>query len=479
MSTCSYVIVGGGVAAVSCAEELRAVDDRARIIVVSNSHLIGQLTEVLHISEKSVVDAFSGVDVTFVKGTVIQWNWKSKELVLDKNRKITYHKLCIATGGRPKVNFQHHLSISIRDMETVDHLRTRIKDARRVLVIGNGGIATEIVYELQNIEIVWAIRHSSISATFFDEGAAEFFKPLLVDGSKKVRINKGPTKRYRLTMSSDQESDVMGCALGPEWASGIDISGALNARRVHVIYDVELKGLACEDSVGCFIPHKNGIDFSIGVWPLYAELTNGQVIGCDFIIEATGVQPNSFLWARDCQMVILLLTNKIFKLNLAKDGGILVNERMLSSVPDVYACGDVCTAGWEWAKHWMQMRLWTQARQMGAYCGRSMVLGNLISLDFCFEMFTHVTTFFGYKVIFLGRFNGEGVKKEWHILLRVTKDVEYVKLIVENGRIQGAILIGETNLEETIENLILNQIDISQVEEGLLDPNIEIDDYFD
>lgn len=45
--------------------------------------------------------------------------------------------------------------------------------------------------------------------------------------------------------------------------------------------------------------------------------------------------------------------------------------------------------------------------------------------------------------------------------------------------ILGAILVGETNLEETIENLILNQIDISSVEEGLLDPEIDIDDYFD
>ena len=27
--------------------------------------------------------------------------------------------------------------------------------------------------------------------------------------------------------------------------------------------------------------------------------------------------------------------------------------------------GDVCCAMWEPAEHWMQMRLWTQARHMG------------------------------------------------------------------------------------------------------------------
>uniref|UniRef100_A0A0R3RKN2 Pyridine nucleotide-disulfide oxidoreductase domain-containing protein 1 n=1 Tax=Elaeophora elaphi TaxID=1147741 RepID=A0A0R3RKN2_9BILA len=477
MTSFSYVIVGGGVAAVSCVEELRAVDDKARITVVSSSQLIktainhqkiGQLTELFDIAEQPVASVFAGLNVTFVKATVTHWNWKDKELLLDNDQRITYDKLCIATGGRPKANFLHPLSISIRDTETVDRLRSRIKDAKRVLVIGNGGIATEIVHELKNVEIFWAIRHSSISATFFDEGAAEFFKPMLINGRRKGQSSNTVSKRYRFTVDNEKESDVMGCALGPEWASTADISGALNGRQVHVIYEVELKGFVSQDTAHNVAVEKGRFHFSKGEWPLYVELTNGEIIGCNLMIEATGVQPNSDLWAQDCPL-----------LNLAKDGGIIVDEHMLSSVKDVYACGDVCTASWPWAKHWMQMRLWTQARQMGTYCGRAMVFGNAVSLDFCFEMFTHVTSFFGFKVIFLGRFNGEGVEKPFHVLLRITNDVEYVKLIIANGRVQGAVLVGETDLEETIENLILNQIDISQVEEGLLDPDIEIADYFD
>ena len=44
---------------------------------------------------------------------------------------------------------------------------------------------------------------------------------------------------------------------------------------------------------------------------------------------------------------------------------------------------------------------------------------------------------------------------------------------------QGAILIGETDLEETFENLILNQLDLSCYGEELLNPDIDIEDYFD
>ena len=43
----------------------------------------------------------------------------------------------------------------------------------------------------------------------------------------------------------------------------------------------------------------------------------------------------------------------------------------------------------------------------------------------------------------------------------------------------GAVLIGETDLEETFENLILNQMDLTPYGEELLNPDIDIEDYFD
>ena len=43
----------------------------------------------------------------------------------------------------------------------------------------------------------------------------------------------------------------------------------------------------------------------------------------------------------------------------------------------------------------------------------------------------------------------------------------------------GAVLIGETELEETFENLILDSLDLSSYGPALLDPNVEIDHMFD
>ena len=56
---------------------------------------------------------------------------------------------------------------------------------------------------------------------------------------------------------------------------------------------------------------------------------------------------------------------------------------------------------------------------------------------------------------------------------------EYVKAVLHDGRLQGAVLIGETDLEETFENLILNQTDLTPFKDHLLDPNIDIEDFFD
>jgi len=126
----------------------------------------------------------------------------------------------------------------------------------------------------------------------------------------------------------------------------------------------------------------------------------------------------------------------------------------------------------------------TQARQiMGLQAAATVVShtrGEEVTQDFSFEMFAHVTEFFSFKVILLGLFNGQKLDQQYNILPRtfghsyipptyigMAEDVpgpgspvlEYVKVILKDGRMQGAVLIGDTNLgqlEETFENLILN-----------------------
>jgi len=203
-------------------------------------------------------------------------------------------------------------------------------------------------------------------------------------------------------------------------------------------------------------------------FPVYVKFSDGSIVGADFVISATGVLPNGSPY-KDI-------------VELTSEGGIKVNDNMETTRKDVYAAGDVCFADWTWSKQWIQMRLWTQARQMGMFAAKCMYFHTIqepIELDFCFEMFTHVTSFFGQKVILLGLFKGQKLDNQYEILVRVTPGKEYVKTVMKDGRMQGAVLIGETDLEETFENLILNQMDLSVYGEDLLNPDVDIEDYFD
>lgn len=156
---------------------------------------------------------------------------------------------------------------------------------------------------------------------------------------------------------------------------------------------------------------------------------------------------------------------------------------MLTSCEDVYAAGDVCTVNFPLPDHWFQMRLWTQARQMGAYAARCMHYHEEKSENALFyspfDVFTHVTKFFGYKVVLLGLFNGQKLNNDYEVLLRVKERCEYIKVVMKDGIMKGAVLVGETSLEETFENLIMNQLDLSSLQDNLLNSSIDIEDYFD
>ncbi|EFN88099.1 Pyridine nucleotide-disulfide oxidoreductase domain-containing protein 1 [Harpegnathos saltator] len=471
---CTFAVVGGGIAGVSCAEGLSFLYPEESIILITASPLVKAVMNIVplgktlmhfDIEEKSAVtlgDKHKMLQV--IQDTVIKID-TIKKLIETRNKKIINFKmLCLCTGASPKLIAENNnFVIGIRDTESVVQFSQKLKNAKRVIIIGNGGIATEIVHEVKDVEIIWVIKDKHISATFVDPGAAEFFLNKISKSNTSENLTKDvPTKRMRYVIS-DSTPIKNGAALGPDWHSSFDMSGTLvESTNIQVEYECEVSRLFTPDE-------QKLLGSSMEEWPIYVQLTNGKIIGCDLIISATGVIPNSDICGLE-------------NLERGEDAGLLVDWKLETSQKDIYAAGDVCTANWPRAKHWFQMRLWTQAHQMGRYAAKSMVsrLKHEDFLqDFCFELFTHVTKFFNYKVVLLGLYNGQTLGKNYEILLRITKDQEYIKIILQDGKMQGAVLIGETDLEEMCENLILNQLDLSMYGEELLNPDIDIEDYFD
>ncbi|KJE97177.1 pyridine nucleotide-disulfide oxidoreductase domain 1, variant 2 [Capsaspora owczarzaki ATCC 30864] len=402
-------------------------------------------------------------------------------------------------------------------------LQARLGSARRVVVVGNGGIALELVHEVQFCDVVWAVRDEHIGTSFFDAGAATFFMSDVKLESAGMSENESTaTLRHGLPEEPEETengvaiftphtlqqraakaalasaragvSDIpssqappepnqtapamevySGAALGPRWQDQArlhPIGERIDTPRRVVELSTSVSAVLSPAEFVAYRQQHPAIvhnDTDILDWPAIVVLSNNRVYGCDVVVSATGVVP--------CADFI---GPEILR---ASDGGIAVNDQMQTNLPDVFAAGDVCTVQWPTSSHWFQLRLWTQARQMGAYAARCIQAAakhELALLDFCFEAFAHVTRFFGFKVVLLGLYNAQGLAVgDYEVLLRVTRGHEYIKLVLANGCVQGAVLIGETDLEETFENLILNQLDVSAFKDMLLDPDVDVEDYFD
>ncbi|OWA51186.1 Pyridine nucleotide-disulfide oxidoreductase domain-containing protein 1 [Hypsibius exemplaris] len=473
------VVIGGGICGVSCIETISILSPLCKTLLISGSPLVKVATGVRQLTktlEEFDVEerAFDWVEsrnanIRVVSGQVTTVDSEKHVVHLADGRIFSYKMLCVCSGGKPKVIAENNpFVLAIRDTETVQEFVRKLADAKRIAIIGNGGIATEMVWELEGVDAVWVIKDSSISAAFVDAGAAEFFLD-----SWKNRKDKHPAtcvqlKRIKYTNNDAAKITPFGSALGPDWATGLLMKGKSDHSSD---FPIQLE-LNCEVK-RILTPKEYAAVFGTPTesWPVYVELTNGKHFGCDFIVSATGVTPN-----------VDFLQKTLPAGAFAVDGGVTVDDCMESMVKDIFVAGDACTAGWPFSPHWFQMRLWTQARQMGAYAAKCM-LAKLnqepITMDFTFELFAHATKFFGFKVILLSLFNGQRLGSDYEVLLRMTKGVEFIKLILKDGAVQGAVLIGETDLEETFENLILNGTDVSAYGEDLLNPDIDIDDYFD
>jgi pyridine nucleotide-disulfide oxidoreductase domain-containing protein 1 len=338
------------------------------------------------------------------------------------------------------------------------------------------------------------IKDDYIGNTFFDASASEFFlKSLEIQdtmddnsyGDSSTRMPQFESVPAIIKTDFSIRDGRYGSSMGPNWihtfedlyynkmddenGSPSNSSGKTHAK----LSNVDIHYSCSIVDIEYFLENRDA-------FPIRVQLSDGSTVECDFIVSATGVLAN-----------VGFVGDEIPR---AQDGSLLVDAFMKTSVDNVYAAGDCCSIEKNPSNLncWFQMRLWSQARNMGILAAYSMCQQAItmdgetlrLSLDPpigpAFEIFSHATSFFGFKVILLGLYNGQGLMPtEYQAFVRCILGKEYIKLIMKEGRAQGALLIGDTNLEETFENLILTQLDLSGYGDEILDPSIDIEDYFD
>ena len=636
------VVVGAGVAGTCCAEELCRLRPLDAVVLVTSGDAVKSVrhvervtknVETVHIEEKPAT-ALSHANLSVVRATVVGVDLDEKLLFLEtgtdgdvsrqarvdargrsdgdgperknERRTLAYDQLCVCAGAAPRSVFggesvsedaskpskgdsvatraEHDdalaasITVTVRDVESVAALRARLEGARRVLLVGNGGIAMELADTLcrpgdgegagaakderaaeprrreakgvsakdgrearsnDDRELVWAARHAAIGDAFFDRDAAAFLRdvaeregltrppPEAERASRETAVTtvstpprparaRADAKRARrgsadaprerepeepnepnepnepkepggagsergvfVASGGDLECDVSaprpaGNAAGPDWTERVRRSGgsrsgggAFRRFRLRVASNAELAAV---------VPGEKGDDF-----PAVAILSDGARVPVDLIVSAAGVDP--------APRVAWLPEDRVPR---GSDGGIAVDATFRAlgdaGAASVFAAGDAacCDARRrDRSTRWFPARLWSQARVSGTYAARVMVgEADADAWGFNFELFTHTTQFFGKKVILLGLYNAQTLESEPEAELvsysRRDDDAStFARVLLLRGKMVGAVLLGDTDLEETFENLILNGTDLARFGPSLLDPDTDIGDYFD
>ncbi len=181
------------------------------------------------------------------------------------------------------------------------------------------------------------------------------------------------------------------------------------------------------------------------------KLANGEIIPCRMVVLGKGVAPR------------MELTEGT---GIKTERGILVDEHMATSVKGVYAAGDVARAPDVFGGTTVNS-LWPVASEQGKIAGYNMAGRGEIYPG---SLGMNSIGFYGIDVIAAGKVSGLTENQEAVIRDHSRQDV-YKKLVIEDGRPIGLILLGEINSAGVIISLIKQGGDIRRLKEIILGRN--------
>lgn len=168
-------------------------------------------------------------------------------------------------------------------------------------------------------------------------------------------------------------------------------------------------------------------------------LKDGTKIEADFVIFSAGIKPN-----------IDIAKDSGIKINM----GIVVDEYMKTSVEDIYAAGDIAEFDGK------IYGLWTVAMAQGKCAGL-----NAAGIITPYKEIPPSSTL---KVTGVDAFSAGDISGEGSVSKSYREDNIYYKLFFKDGRIIGAILIGDTNKSTKLKKAIESGRDFREaLEKGL------------
>lgn len=161
----------------------------------------------------------------------------------------------------------------------------------------------------------------------------------------------------------------------------------------------------------------------------------GKFINCDLIIYSVGIKPN-----------VDILTGTNIKVNK----GIVVNEKMETSISDIYAAGDVAELDNK------IYGLWNIAIAQGTTAGY-----NILGKDVIYKSASPVTTLSAFNISLFSM--GDICEGNADNIVINEDEGSYSKILISNNKIIGSIVVGSIKNSPILKKAIEEKIDLGDI----------------
>lgn len=391
------VIIGNGIAAISAIKSIREIDDTSEI------HLIGEERFYPYNRVRLSKGLLTGLEEEKILLQKREW--------YDVNNVILYLNNTVISINVDKKE------VGLSDGNSIGYTKLLLANGSHNVAPLIPGIGKHGVYTLKTLQDAWDItdKLKDTQVALIIGGGVQGLETawIMIQSGKNVIL-------------SHRSARFMGKQLD-EKASKI-LERAVVASGVQVLFSTQISEVKGTDNVEGFMS------------------TDGNSYDCDTIIYSVGTKPN-----------IDVLENTPLNTN----NGVIVNEKMMTNVSDIYAAGDV-------AEYNNQIYgLWNIAIGQGKVAGY-----NIVGKDNVYEHIVPVTTLNAFNLSLFSMGIVDESKATDIIIEDRSEEGIYNKVLISDDKVIGAIVVGNIKSSPALKAAIENEVSLK----GIDYKNISFDD---
>ncbi|MBI3583688.1 MAG: NAD(P)/FAD-dependent oxidoreductase [Nitrospinae bacterium] len=408
-----YLIIGNSAAAAGAVEAIRRNDKRNSITIISDEphHVYSRPLISYLLAGHTKEDKMYYRDENFYKENNVETVFNKRVTAVDtKKKQVILNNKGQGTRGKGQVIDYDKLLIATGGIPFIPPIKG--KDRKNVYTFTKWSDAAEILQVSKNVKKAVVIGAGMIGLKAIEGLTAIGIDVTVVELAPEV-----------LSRALDRDASRI-------------VQRKMEEAGVEVITNNEVVEITGKGNVA------NGV-----------VLRDKKKIKCDLVIVAIGVIPNT-----------VFIKNSGIKINR----GVVVDERMETSVKGVYAAGDVAEALNMLTNEKMPIPIWPLAYRQGGIAGDNMSGGSFVYKG-GFPM--NSIEFPGVPTISIGIIDprGEGYES---IVKNDAANGNYKRIIIKNERLVGAILVGaDVDRAGILTGLIKEQTPVTAFKDKLLDRN--------